>query len=339
MNDMMAREIAAQGEILARVQPELAARADAIAPARGRIFAGGCGDSAFAPSALSDVFDALGQPVISRTSMALAGFTRLEAADTVILSSISGGTKRTVEAAEVAAKAGARVVAITCNADSALAAAAHDTIVLPFQPLSRKTPHTLDYAVTLLSLVEIARSFAGRAPDATRPVVDRIAQFLSASLQVARLVAAGHDGSGKIVILGAGPDLGTAEYGAAKFHEAGGLVAIAAETENFVHGMNFMLERNDTVIALGGTAMGLRRARQIAEALDGWLENKCIYTPGASSHDRWLTAFASVLEQTFFLQQTCLEVANRLSLQLEQPRAGRGDGAAYLSIQSRIMAT
>ena len=103
--------------------------------------------------------------------------------------------------------------------------------------------------------------------------------------------------------------------------------------------MNFMLERNDTVIALGGTAMGLRRARQIAEALDGWLENKCVYTPRASCHDQWLTAFASVLEETFFLQQTCLEVANRLSLQLEQPRAGRGDGATYLSIQSRIMAT
>jgi D-arabinose 5-phosphate isomerase GutQ len=82
--------------------------------------------------------------------------------DCVILSSISGGTKRTVEAARIAKIASARIIAITCNTESALANAADETMLLPYHPLSRKTPHTLDYTVTLLALVELARSFAGK---------------------------------------------------------------------------------------------------------------------------------------------------------------------------------
>ncbi len=121
MNAMMKREIEAQGELLAQVQPQLAARADEMTPPAGRVFVGGCGDSAFAPRALCGVFEVLGQPFQPRTSMELASFTRFKAGDCVVLSSISGGTKRTVEAAEVARSAGARTIAVTCNADSALA--------------------------------------------------------------------------------------------------------------------------------------------------------------------------------------------------------------------------
>lgn len=338
MNEMMAREIDAQGELLARVQPQIAACADEIARPAGRIFAGGCGDSAFAPRALSAVFQALGQPFLSRTSMELSAFTNLEASDCVILSSISGGTKRTVEAANVARHAGARVIAITCNAESALAKAADETMLLPYQPLSRKTPHTLDYTVTLLALVELARSFAGKPADATRHILDAIPSVLSSAKQSATPISLGYEAGRKLVILGAGPDLGTAEYGAAKFHEAGGLIAIAAETENFVHGMNFMLEPYDTLIALGGTVAGLRRARQIAEALKGWLFNCHVFPAGEAGFDVWQNAFSAVLDATFLLQCTCLAIADKLSLPLEEPRAGRPDGLTHLSIQTHLMA-
>ncbi|MGB3898814.1 MAG: SIS domain-containing protein [Mesorhizobium sp.] len=338
MNAMMEREIEAQGELLAQLQPQLAARADEMAPPVGRVLVGGCGDSAFAPRALCGVFGALGQPFLSRTSMELASFTRFEAGDCVVLSSISGGTKRTVEAAEVARRAGARTIAITCNADSALAGAADETMLLPYQPLSRKTPHTLDYTVTLLALVELARRFSGRQADAVKPVLAAVPRALSIARQAAAATASGYRPGTKIVVLGAGPDLGTAEYGAAKFHEAGGLIAIAAETENFVHGMNFMLEPQDTLIALGGTPAGLTRARQVVAAFEGWLGNGYVFAAEKKSGEAWQSAFSAVLDTTFFLQWTCLAIADQLAFPLEEPRAGRLDGSTYLSIQRQLMA-
>ncbi|MGB3642975.1 MAG: SIS domain-containing protein [Mesorhizobium sp.] len=338
MNAMMKREIEAQGELLAQVQPQLAARADEMTPPAGRVFVGGCGDSAFAPRALCGVFEALGQPFQPRTSMELASFTRFKAGDCVVLSSISGGTKRTVEAAEVARSAGARTIAVTCNADSALAKVADETMLLPYQPLSRKTPHTLDYTVTLLALVELARRFSGRPVAAVKPVLDAVPQTLSLTRQAAVSAVAGYRPGTKIVVLGAGPDLGSAEYGAAKFHEAGGLIAIAAETENFVHGMNFILEPQDTVIALGGTPAGLKRARQVVGAFEGWLGNGYVFAVEEKQGEAWQSAFSAVLDTTFFLQWTCLAIADQLAFPLEEPRAGRPDGSTYLSIQRQLMA-
>ena len=79
--------------------------------------------SAFAPAALKSFFEALGIQLEATTSMQLAGFNKFIAGDGVILSSISGNTRRTVEAAHVAKASGARVVALTCGENSALAKA------------------------------------------------------------------------------------------------------------------------------------------------------------------------------------------------------------------------
>ncbi|MET1027786.1 MAG: SIS domain-containing protein, partial [Dongiaceae bacterium] len=219
MNEMMAREIAAQAEILPNCVEPLAQRIASIAPPQGRILAGGCGDSVFAPAALGKVFGALGLEVAARTSMALAGFTRIEPGDTVILSSISGGTRRTLEAAQAARTQDARLIALTCKDGSPLANAADEAIILPFSPLSRKTPHTLDYGVTLLALTLLARAWSGRRANEIRRVLDMIPQFLDQAHRKAATLAAQMRATGKIFILGAGPELGSAEYGAAKFHE------------------------------------------------------------------------------------------------------------------------
>ena len=144
MNDMMRREIAAQAEVMAECLRPLTSRVAGIPRPEGWILAGGCGDSAFAPAALKGFFDALGIQLEATTAMQLAGFTKFIAGDAVVLSSISGNTRRTVEAAHVAKSSGARVVAITCGETSPLARESDDTIVLPFTPLSRATPHTLD---------------------------------------------------------------------------------------------------------------------------------------------------------------------------------------------------
>jgi len=279
----------------------------------------------------------LGIEVAVRTSMALAGFTRLKKTDTVVLSSISGGTRRTVEAAETARANGARVIALTCKSGSALDRAADETIVLPFSPLSRSTPHTLDYTVTLLALTQLALGWSGRPATEAGPALDFLPRSLDAARRRAQEIAMRVTPEGKFFILGAGPELATAEYCAAKFHEAGGLIAIAAEPENFVHGMNFMVEPADAILALGGNAPGLRRGREITDGFRDFVAVAEVILPEAAAGEGWRKAFGSLLSTTFILQRLCLAVADARGLAVEQPRAGRANGARSLAIQSGIL--
>ena len=250
MNDTMAREISAQAEILTDCLSPLMSSVSRIAKPEGWIMAGGCGDSAFAPAALNSFFEALGIQLEATTSMQLAGFNKFIAGDVVILSSISGNTRRTLEAAHVAKASGAHVVALTCGENSALAKAADDTVILPYTPISRRTPHTLDYLVTVEALAVLGLHWVGESADPLHEIFTLAPQWLEAARKFAEEAVAGMDPDGKIFLLGGGPDLATASYGAAKFHEAGGIPAIAAETENFIHGMNFMAEPADSLFAI-----------------------------------------------------------------------------------------
>ncbi|WP_224001138.1 SIS domain-containing protein [Aureimonas sp. SA4125] len=337
MTSMMAREIATQPELMLSIQPVLARICDGLQKPRGRVFVGGCGDSAFAPKALAAVFRQIGVPIVPCSAMDLTGYIDLEPADTVILSSISGSTRRSVEAARVAHSRGARVVAVTCNGDSTLGLAADELVVLPYTPLSRKTPHTLDYTVTLLALVEIARSYAALPQESTRAILATMPGVLACARSEAAAVVPVAKEFGKFFFLGAGPGLGTAEYGAAKFHEAGGLVAIAAETENFVHGMNFMLEPDDLLIAIGGSNLAERRGGEVLSAFASLVATNHMHVGNAGSGS-WQDKFADVMAQTFFVQCLCLQVSTLLNLQLEEPRAGRPCGAVHLAAQTIAMA-
>jgi fructoselysine-6-P-deglycase FrlB-like protein len=339
MNQMMAREIAAQAEVLSSCVGPLAQTIAAVAPASGRILAGGCGDSAFAPAALAGVFAALNIEITAHTSQSLASFIPLSPSDTVILASISGGTRRTVEAAQAARTQGARVIALTCDAGSPLGQVAHATILLPFSPLSRKTPHTLDYSVTLLGMTLVALAWSGNDDADIGPVLQQLPHALAAAQVRAKAIARLMNIKGKLFLLGAGPELASAEYGAAKFHEAGGLIAIAAETENFIHGANFMVEPEDAILALGGNSPGMRRGEDVTSNFRDFVVCSEIVAPGSFAGEGWRKAFADLLSTTFTLQHLCLAVADAWELAVEQPRAGRAHGETHLAIQSRIMAS
>jgi fructoselysine-6-P-deglycase FrlB-like protein len=336
-NATMAREIAAQAEVLPQCVGPIGEQVRNIPRPRGRIFAGGCGDSAFAPGALGGVFAALDLDVFAATSMVLSGFTRFRSEDTVVLSSISGGTKRTIEAAQVARAAGAEVIAITCGCDSELARAATHTILLPFTPISRKTPHTLDYSVTLLALVQLALWWSGEAPEAVLPLLGDVSAMIDMAGVKAGVLAHAIDPNGKIFLLGAGPDLFSAEYGAAKFHEAGGLIAVAAEAENFIHGMNFMVEPHDSIFVLGNNAPGLRRGRDIIGGFTDFVASKGVIGNDEQPGSAWTTGFSLLLQTTIVLQRLCLAIADKQGLMVELPRAGRSFGQRHAAIQSEIM--
>ncbi|GEO41534.1 hypothetical protein SAE02_56820 [Skermanella aerolata] len=339
----MRREIAAQAGILADCLEPLSARIGGIARPEGWIMAGGCGDSAFAPAALKGFFDAIGIQLEATTSMQLAGFTRYIAGDAVVLSSISGNTRRTVEAAHVARASGAHVVAVTCGKTSALAKEADDVVVLPFTPISRVTPHTLDYLVTVEALAVMGLHWIGEGTDPLIELFALMPRWSEAARDFAEDAVSAMDPAGKIFLLGGGPDLATAGYGAAKFHEAGGIPAIAAETENFIHGMNFMAEPPDSLFAIATAPLSIRRGAEVAANFRSFLTSTALIEPepldrGPFEPGGWQSALAALLSTTLKVQHLCLAYADRFGLDVTAPRAGRDFGAQHAEIQARIMA-
>src|SRR5215470_9339885 len=159
----MRRAILAQPGEIRRVAPLLRRDFTRLGLERpARIVAGGCGDSFFASQVAAGFFPPGGTSYLAATAFEIGHYLRLGRADLCILLSISGGTRRTVEAATTARQAGARTLAVTCQTDSPLARACDAVLVLPFTPLERRTPHTLDYTMTVLALAVIAESLTGQ---------------------------------------------------------------------------------------------------------------------------------------------------------------------------------
>ena len=145
---LMRRELEQQPGLLVEIAAALDASAEALRPrAGGRVWAGGCGDSLFAAEALAPHFRAAGYGYRAASAAEMLWDGEIAEGDTVIAISISGSTRRTVEALGKARQTGARTVAVTINPDSALAEIADETLRLPYTPVSRaivsETPRPL----------------------------------------------------------------------------------------------------------------------------------------------------------------------------------------------------
>lgn len=238
----------------------------------------------------------------------------MAAGDTVMAISISGSTRRTVEALASARDRGARTIAITIDADSALARASASTLVLPYTPISRAIPHGLDYHVTLLALAALAgplgdldagRLFAQETPDA-------LARTEAAAAALAP--------ESRFVFLGGGAARGTAAFAAAKMHEAGGLPAWSFEAENFGHGAHFMLRPGDHVTLFGAGGPGDPRTRALA---NGLRRLGCeVAEAGFVTPDAPNATLRAALLGALHAQAFCLAVAERFDLEVTDPARG-----------------
>jgi fructoselysine-6-P-deglycase FrlB-like protein len=131
-------------------------------------------------------------------------------------------------------------------------------------------------------------------------------------------------------------------YAAAKFHEAGGLVALHEETENFVHGMNYLVEPGDVVSLIAPTDSSTFRAKELVKGLtdlNAVVVGISDIDLGASFHlplpksAPLLTPFLESLGS----QVLCHTVAHHLSLSLEENRAGRDNGQMCKHVQAKWM--
>jgi fructoselysine-6-P-deglycase FrlB-like protein len=317
---LMAREIAAQPRVLDEAIEPLVAAASALAASTvGTFWIFGCGDGLYAGEAMARVGAECGLRVRPVSAASMLWDATPAPGDVCAALSISGGTARTVEAAERARAAGARVLAVTVNPDSALARAADATLALPYRPISRATPHSLDHTVTLLALGTLLGLRAG----ALREGVAAFAAADAPMRNAAERIAVGLVHDARFFFLGCGSALGSAGYAAAKLHEAGGLPAFALESENVAHGAHFVMRPGDHATLLGDGGPGDRRTAALACGL------RRLGLSVASAGFRQ-TALSAAFEAALWAQRLTLAVAEAFDLDVTRP-CGAGPAAAVQS--------
>jgi fructoselysine-6-P-deglycase FrlB-like protein len=242
MNELMLREIHSQPADLAAALIDYRRQVAGLGLRRPtKVVLAGSGDSGFAASAVELAYTrTLGCPVWALPSAAAARYGADRIDGLTVLISVSGEVRRTVEAAMAARNAGGQIVAITAGANSSLAGLADFLLLMP-EPITRSTPHTRDYTMTLLALLVLLEGLSTSTIHELHTWPDQIRDLLAPATSWADGLAERFAGSDAPVwFLGMGPDRGTAAYAALKFWEAGGSAALWDDLEEFGHGSQLM---------------------------------------------------------------------------------------------------
>jgi glutamine---fructose-6-phosphate transaminase (isomerizing) len=272
---MLRAEIPKQGEALRRAVPlHRASIGKLVELAAGRGITEwvvtGCGDSLFAGQC-GEVWFArrAGMRLRAIHAMELSRYLypTIGATTAVLAVSHSGTTARVIEAAAVARKAGAVVVALTANESSELAQIAELTIGNSVYE-ERSNTRTASFQVVALFMRMLADRLADDLPTGRyEQLADSLKDYVSdAEKQVAALpdemFAAEH-----WTMAGAGFGLAMSEYGKAKLYEAATLPAHAAELEQFIHCEIFTITDTSVIALICPHGPATSRARELAAGL------------------------------------------------------------------------
>lgn len=267
MNEQMRTEILDQPAAVTYGLPRLRAqleRCDLRDHSADVVFTGS-GDSLLAPVALTYAARVhAGTRVSALHAFDAAHYVTYTPDTLVVAISVSGEASGTTRAARAAREAGATVLAITANATSTLARVGSAVLTFELRSTSRKTPHTTEFLLSLLAVAAVVE-WLGRTTIAVLAELPRIVDQLVRVLEEpCRKVATTLADRDRFYFLGAGPSFGVAQYGAAKFWEAGGVDAHAFELEEFAHGPHLLLESGDPVVLVAPRGESSERAAEIA---------------------------------------------------------------------------
>ena len=272
---MIPRLLAQQFEELAPPLRDLAARL--TGGGIEHLYLSGCGDSAFAGAAAALAFQ-------KHAGIAAEGVHALELAryrvrylperSAVLCISFSGKVGRTIEAAFQARRFGHRVIALTGNPDSPLAREADEILQLSVPTLGY-SPGTSTYLAIVAALLDLAVTWGeargwssggeGRAALREAPVLAQ--QTLSAGEEPLRQLAARCGAHAWITFLGGGPNLASAQFGAAKLFEGPQKLGVATSIEEWAHEEYFISGRCTPVLLVAPSGASYDRAREILSEL------------------------------------------------------------------------
>lgn len=283
-SDVMEREIATIPAVLR----DRLGLADAAQPVIDRLRESGvhslvlvgCGDSAFACQAAELAMNKhSGLQVRYQHALDFAryGVRYCSEGTAVVVLSFSGETGRPIEAARQARTFGHPVIALTGKPASRLAQEA-DLVLSAEIPTFGFSPGTSTYTAMLMTLLTLAATL-GEGPrdaDATarnqfRAELQRLpdlAEGLVRAGEPAQRAAARLVGARFTAFLGAGPNEGSAGFGAAKLFEGAQQVAVATNTEEWAHEHYFITRPGEPVVLVAPTGAGYDRAAEILEELN-----------------------------------------------------------------------
>lgn len=343
MNELMLREMTSQAGIWTEALTDLRRQATDLErlPVE-KVVITGSGDSAYAAAAVELAFTRhLQRPVWAIPSAAAARYGEHRVDGLTIAVSISGEVRRTIEAAMSARNAGGRVIAVTAGSGSSLSRLADATILLP-PPITRATPHTRDYTLTLLGLLVVLERLA----DVAIPELDEwpghVERTLPVAFEWAGNLAELHASRDEPVwFLGMGPDRATAAYGALKFWEAGGSPAWWDDLEEFGHGSQLVARPNQLAVIFSVGA-AISRAREMARGLremglDVAVVGEWRDTPEASLALPVVAAELSPLVTSIAPQALAYQFAVRRGIDVTLPLGGQPLGATFEAVHVRWM--
>ena len=280
--ETMREEIALIPELLARqhlaLEKSLRPLAQDLAAAGiEHLYLVGCGDSAFAGAAAALAFQkhvGIQAEGVHALEFARYRVRYLPAQSAVVCISFSGKVGRTIEAAAQARRFSQRVIALTGSSDSPLARQASDLVHLSVPALGY-SPGTSTYLALLAALFELAELWG----EARGRDVSNMQTLLQTAPDLARLTLAQTDGPIQnaakefnqrawITFLGAGPNLATAEFGAAKLFEGPQRLGVATSIEEWAHEQYFVSGAGTPVVLVAPFGASFDRANEILSELN-----------------------------------------------------------------------
>jgi glucosamine--fructose-6-phosphate aminotransferase (isomerizing) len=247
-----------------------------------RIVLIGSGDSYFAAKAAEMAFlTHSGLPVEVRTPLEAGCYHAMLSAGRdlenmlVIALSNSGAAARVCEAARLYRAAGAKVLAVTKAAEGRLAGVADKALIVPVPALPSAPgfgPYLFAFVALILLAMRIGEVRMGMTMDEAQALrkallghFDDLDSVIVATDGAARGVAEAISGKTLLEFTGGGPNLATAEYGAAKILEAAGRHAVARDLEEWTH-LNYFdgaPAEIATIIALPPESRAASRATEL----------------------------------------------------------------------------
>lgn len=195
--------------------------------------------------------------------------------------SSSGEAARVVEAMQRLRKLGALTLAVTANPESRLGQSAERILGIAI-PSSTNAPGTRSYVASMLAgfsigirLAEVLMTMTMDQANALRGEITGLADKLGEASRI----SAGPvleltelwQGFQSADVLGSGPALASAGYGAAKLVEAAGIHATAQDAEEFHH-LNYFVAAPDRVPVIAfaaGTSRAASRTLELVGTLEG----------------------------------------------------------------------
>ena len=249
----------------------------------------GSGDSYFAAQAVAPAIRAwTGLPVSAMLAMEAARYVDAGVPPLVgrnrgllvVAISSSGEAARVVEATQRLRKLGALTLAVTANAESRLGLSAERVLGIAI-PSSTNAPGTRSYIASMLAgysiglrLAEVLMTMTMDEANALRAEIgglgDRLGEASRISAEPILKLSETWQHFRTADVLGSGPALASAGYGAAKLVEAAGIHATAQDAEEFHH-LNYFVAAPDQTPVVAFAATNARAASRTLE-LVGTLE-------------------------------------------------------------------